>query len=290
MVKKWYRGLNADLATIESKDELDDRGSESPGAGGIPVPSEVNWLRRIIACGATDGAAVGNLALMLRLEGDAMKNDETYVLDGYSIPALVGTGQLVPAVPSPILNFPINGGSRLQIFGDSEGDAESNFELGVALELVDEKEPPTQNLDAEIRTRTFGNDIDGADAVVDMTASQGSNGNPNADVPADAETLRWMKVAWGVDEAADAIAVLLTRLKGDWLKINPQVLYCLAYGSIAGTAGSDEGTRAGHFILDDMNLEVVPGALIEGDFEMAGGDLGSGSALITLGFTVPPST
>lgn len=287
MVQKWYRGLNADMDTIQAKDELDDRGDESPGTGGIPIPKEAKWLRRIIACGATDGAAVGNLVLFLRLEGDAMKNDETFMLDGFSIPVATGTTNLVPADPSPILNFPLAGG-RLQIFGDSEGDAESNFELGVTLELVDEIEPKTENEEASIRTRTFAADVDGNDAVVDGSAGQGSNANPNNEVPPEAEALRWIRVAWGVDEASDGAAVLMLRLKGDWVKPNPQVIYCMAKGNVAGQSGSDEGVAVGHFFLDDMNLGVVPGAQIEFDFVMAGSDLGSGTGGVTFGFTVPP--
>lgn len=281
---KWYRGLNADIDTIQAKDELDDRGSESPGAGGIPTPKAANYVRRIIACGATDGAAIGNLVLFLRLEGDAMVNDETFMLDGFTIPVATGTGNIAPADPSEILNFPINGGSRLQIFGDSEGDAESNFELGVCLELAAVKEAPLVNEGAEIRTRTFAADVDGVDSVVDATGSQGSNAKPNNEVPADVEVLSFMRVAWGVDEGADGAGVLLVRLKGDWLSPNPQVVYAIAKGNVAGQSGSDETAHVGHMTLGDMNLEVFPGTLIEMDFEMAGSDLGSGVAGITLGF------
>ena len=284
MAKKWYRGLNADIATIQTKDELDDRGSEAPGAGGIPIASEAKFIRRIIACAATDGAAVGNLVLFLRLEGDGMVNDETYMVDGYCIADATGTTNQQPAEPSPILNFPVNGGSRVQIFGDSEGDAESNFELGVTLELVDAKEPPSENVDAEIRTRTFSADVDAADTVVDLTASQGSNANPNAEVPAGVEVLRWIKVTWGNDEAGDGAAVLLIRLRGDWLTPNPQVIYAIANGGIVGAADAEMGVSHGAFFLDDMNLEVTPGTLIEIDAEMAGSDRGSGTAGITLGF------
>ena len=286
---KWYRGLNADIASIQSKDELDDRGSESPGAGGIPIPKGAKFVRRIIAAGATDGAAVGNLVLFVRLEGDAMKKVEQYMVDGYSIADATGTSNHGPAEPSPVLNFPVNGGSKLQIFGDSEGDAESNFELGVSLELVDEKEPPTENEDAEIRTRSYAVDVDPADTVVDGATGQGSNTGPTKEVPAGSpespiEVLRWIKVVWGVDEASDGSAVLMLRLKGDWIERSPHIIYTHGHGAKAGTAGSDEGTTHGAFFLDDINLPVTVGADIEFDVEMAGSDLGSGTAGITFGF------
>ena len=286
---KWYRGLNADIDTIQAKDELDDRGSEAPGAGGIPAPKKAAFVRRVIATGATDGATLGNVVLFLRLEGDGMENDETYMVDGFGVPVATGTQNHNPAVPSPILNFPVNGGSKILIFGDSEGDAESNFELGVTLELTDGKEPPTQNEDAEIRTRSFTVDVDGADAVVDFTTGQGSNTGPTVEVPTGSKespisVLRWMKVVWAVDEAADGIAVLLVRLKGEWVANTPHVIYAIAHGNLAGIAGSDEGVPSGAFFLDDMNLEVEVGADIEMDVEMAGSDLGSGVAGITLGF------
>ena len=289
MVQKWYRGLNADIASIQSKDELDDRGSEAPGAGGIPAPKQAKFVRRIIATGATDHAAVGNLVLFLRLEGDGMENDEVYMVEGFSIPVALGAPQTVPAVPSPILNFPVNGGSKIQIFGDSEGDAESNFELGVTLELVDAKEPPTENQEAEIRTRSFAVDVDPVDSVVDFTTGQGSNTGPTKEVPTGSKespvtVLRWIKVVWGVDEAADGVAVLMIRLKGEWVEKSPHIIYTIAHGNVAGTTGSDEGTTHGAFFLDDMNLPVQVGADIEMDVEMAGSDLGSGTAGITMGF------
>ena len=289
MVQKWYRGLNADIGTIQSKDELDDRGSESPGAGGIPLPKGAKFLRRIIPAAACDGAALGNLVLFLRLEGDGMVKAETYAIDGYSIPVATGTGMHAPAEPSPILNFPVNGGSKVQIFGDSEGDAESNWELGVALELVDKKEPPSENRDAEIRTRTFAVDVDAADTVVDGTTGQGSNTGPTKEVPAGSKespvtVLRWIKATWGVDEASNGAAVLMLRLKGDWIARSPQIIYTHGHGNTAGQSGSDEGQTHGAFVLDDINLEVVVGADIEFDFEMAGSDLGSGVAGITFGF------
>ena len=284
MVKKWYRSLNADVATIEDKDELDDRGSETPGTGGIPAPKAAAFIRRIIATAGVDMTAVGNLVTFLRLEGDGMENDETYMIDGFSVPAAVGGAHHVPAMPSPILNFPINGGSRIQIFGDSEGDAENNFEAGVTLELVDAKEPPSENEDAEIRTRSFAVDVDAVDATTDLTASQGSNAKPTTEVPSGVGVLRWMKVTWGVDEAGDGVGILLIRLNGDWVNPNPQHIYAIAHGNKGGTAGSDEGTTHGAFFLDDMNLEVEPGALIEMQAEMVGADLGSSTAGITLGF------
>lgn len=289
MVQKWYRGLNADIGSIQSKDELDDRGSESPGAGGIPIPKLAKFIRRIIPAGATDGDALGNLVLFLRLEGDGMVKAEQYMVDGYSLPANVGAGNHAPAEVSPILNFPVNGGSKVQIFGDSEGDAESNFELGVALELVDAKEPPSQNLQAEVRTRSFAIDVDPADTVVDGTTGQGSNTGPTKEVPAGSKespitVLRWIKVVWGVDEGGDGAAVLLLRLKGDWIEKTPHTIYTHGHGSKAGTAGSDEGTTHGAFLLDDINLGVTVGADIEFDVEMAGSDLGSGTAGITFGF------
>lgn len=289
MVQKWYRGLNADIATIQSKDELDDRGSESPGAGGIPLPKAAKYIRRIIPAAACDGATLGNLVLFCRLEGDGMVKVEQFTIDGYSIPVATGTGMHAPAEPSPILNFPVNGGSKVQIFGDSEGDAESNWELGVSLEVVDAKEPPSENKNAEVRTRTFAVDVDTVDATVDGTTGQGSNTGPTKEVPQGSKespitVLRWIKVAWGVDEASNGAAVLMLRLKGDWIARSPHVLYPIAHANLAGQSGSDEGQTHGAFFLDDINLEVVVGADIEFDFEQAGSDLGSGAAAITFGF------
>lgn len=290
MVQKWYRSRNADVASIENKDELDDLGSETPGGGGIPIPSDAKFIRRIIVASGCDGAAVGNLVALVRLEGDGMKHDESVVVDGYTIPVATGTGNVQAAVVSPILNFPVNGGSDVKIFADSFGDAESNFEVGVTLELVDEKEPPSVNEDAEIRTRSYTADVDTVDAIVDVTGDLGSDGNPGRKVPDGVTSLRWIQVNAGWDEGADGLAVLFVRLRGDWIKQNqPHTIMVQGGGSIAGQAGSDEGVqRSPPFLLDDMNLEVGAGSEISMDFESAGADRGSGTAGITLGFAGTP--
>ena len=286
MVKKWFRSRNADVDTIQAKDELDDLGSEAPGAGGIPIPVQAKFIRRVIVAVGFDGATLGNLVHMIRLEGDGMVNDETLMTDGFSVAVATGTGNQAPALVSPILNFPVNGGSHVKIYADSEGDAESNFETGVTLELVAAKEPPTQNVDAEIRTRSYAADMDTVDTVVDLTASQGSNANPSKIVPQGVKVLRWIKVVHGVDEAANSAGyVVLVRLRGDWIETQPHTIMCIGGGHIAGgDAGADEGVRRVRFFLDDINLEVTPGATIEIDGENAGADPGNGVGGITLGF------
>lgn len=284
MVKKLYRSRNADVGSIETKDELDDLGSESPGAGGIPIPVGMNFIRRVIVACGFDGAAAGDLVHFIRLEGDGIKNDESIMTDGFSVPVGTGTGNKQEAMVSPILNFPTVAGASVKVFGDSFGDAESDFETGVTLELVESKEPPSENEDAEIRTRSFTADADTVDAVVVVTGDLGSDGEPTTIVPPGMEVLRWIKVVGGWDEAADGSSVLFVRLKGDWIEGQPHTIMCIGRGSIAGQAGSDEGVTRARFFLDDMNLEVHPGATIEMDFENAGDDPGNGVGGITLGF------
>ena len=275
-----------DVPTIESKRELDDLGSEAPGAGGIDIPGKANFIRRLIVASGLDGAALGNLVLLIRLEGDGMKNDETLVVDGYGVPVITGTGNHQRAYVSPILNFPLNSGSAVKVFADSFGDAESNFEVGVTLELVDVIEPPTQNLSSEIRTRSYTADVDTVDAIVDATGDLGSDAKPGGKTPTGVTVLRWIQVNAGFDEAADGLAVLFVRLRGDWLRENaPHTIMCMGGGSIAGQSGSDEGVqRSEAFFLDDMNLPIHPDTSIAIDFESAGADRGSGVAGITLGF------
>ena len=274
------------MGTIQTKDELDDLGSEAPGAGGIDIPQDAKFIRRVIVASGVDGAALGNLVLLIRLEGDGMKNDESLVVDGYSIPVATGTRNLQAAHISPILNFPLNSGSAVKIFADSFGDAESDFEVGVTLELVDVIEPPTENEKAQIRTRSYTADIDTVDAIVDATGDLGSDGKPGTKVPDNVKILRWIQVNAGWDDAADGSSIFFVRLRGDWIKSNqPHTIMCLGRGSIAGISGSDEGVnRTPPFLLDDMNLEVGAGSTISLDFENAGDDPGSGVAGISLGF------
>lgn len=282
---KWYRSRNADIGTIETKDELDDLGDEAPGTGGIPTDVKTKYVRRVIVATGCDGAASGSIASFVRLEGDGMVNDELHLATGFSIPVATGTSNRAPATISPILNFPVNGGSHIKIYSDSEADAESDLEVGVTLELVSGKEKPTQNEDGEIRTRLFSGDADTVDAVVDLTAKQGSNSNPNKRVPDGVSALRYIKAIYATDEGADGSHVIMLRLKGDWIEQQPHTIMVAGGGSIAGQSGSDEGvTRIEPFFLDDMNIPVSVGSTIELDGLQVGDDMGSGQIAVELGF------
>ncbi len=87
-----------------------------------------------------------------------------------------------------------------------------------------------------------------------------------------------------MDEAGDGIAVLMLRLKGDWIEQSPHIIYTHGHGNIVGAADAELGVSHGAFLLDDINLPVTVGADIEFDVEMAGSDLGSGVSGITFGF------
>ncbi|MCJ2531783.1 MAG: hypothetical protein LN413_05710 [Candidatus Thermoplasmatota archaeon] len=285
MVKKWYRSRNADIGSIETKDELDDLGSQAPGAGGIDTDVNAKFVRRVIIAAGIDGAAVGSVASFARLEGDGMENSEQLLGPGFSVPVATGTSNRAPAQVSPILNFPVNGGSPIKLYADSEADAESDLEFGVTLELVDAKIPKSENDGAEIRTRLFSADVDAVDSDVDLTPTQGSNSKPNKRVPDGVSVLRYLKAIYATDEGADGSHVIFVRLKGDWIDQQPHTIMVAGGGAIAGQSGSDEPTtRVEPFFLDDMNIPVSPGSTIEVDGEQAGDDMGSGQIAVELGF------
>lgn len=272
------------MGTIEAKDQLDDLGSESPDAG-IDTMVTAKFVRRVIIAVGCDGAALGSLVSFFRMEGDGMKNNELILGPGFSIPVATGTGNRAKAWISPILNFPVNGGSPIKAYADSEADAESDLEAGITLELVDAKVPPSENENAEIRTRLFSADVDAADSDVDLTPTQGSNTKPNKRVPEGVEVLRYIKATYACDEGADGSHVIFVRLHGDWIDEQPHTIMVAGGGAIAGQSGSDEGvTRVEPFFLDDMNLKVSPGATIQVDGEQAGDDMGSGQIAVELGF------
>lgn len=280
-----YRSRNADVGTIESKDELDDLGSEAPGAGGIPIPVGYTHIRRVIVASSCDGAALGNLIDLIRLEGDGMENDEAIVVNGYSIPVATGTGNKAPAWVSPVLNFPVNPGASVRTYSEAFGDAESDLETGVTLELTKGKRPRVENKDAEVRTRSYTADVDTIDAVVDLTGDLGSDTNPSRIVPPGVTHLWGIQANAAYDEAADGSSVAFVRLRGDWLEGGPHTIMVLGRASIAGQAGSDEGVQRGPpFFLDDMMIPVVAGATIEAEWENAGDDPGNGTAGLTLLF------
>lgn len=128
--KKWI-ARNADVGTIETLDELDDLGSDAPGAGGELLPSWARFITRIAATAALDGAAIGNGVIFGRLRGAIENGDNelTFMIAGGGVQVATGTQNAMGTYLSPPLAVPVEGGGRMKFFAEIFGDAENDSEV-----------------------------------------------------------------------------------------------------------------------------------------------------------------
>jgi hypothetical protein len=275
-------GRNADIASIETKDELDDLGSESPGAGGILVPQWANYISRIYATGAFDGAAVGSLVMFGRLEGGIRNGDNeiTFMIAGGGWQVITGTQQAMGVWQSPPLAVPVQSGARMKLYAETFGDGESDAECLILVQFSDSAPPEGAKW-----TRSYTADVDSVDTATALTGALGQDSNPNTQVPSGAQKLGWVSGAFGYDQAADGTAVMFIRLKAGPVE-DEQIVPVGAEGTIAGQAGSDETALL--VPAQNVHLDAPASALadlagkVQG--ELAGDDIGSGQIGATLWF------
>ena len=281
---KWIT-RNADVGTIETLDELDDLGSDAPGAGGELLPSWAKYITRIAAAGALDGAAIGNGVLFGRLRGaiDNGDNEITFMISGGGVQVATGTQNGHNAWISPPLAVPVEGGGRMKFFAEIFGDAENDSEVSISVQVSDSPHPIGAKW-----TRSFTADVDGIDADTNLTGALGADATPVRKVPDEATRCTYVSVAHGYDQAADGTMAILLRLKSNPFEDDHDIT-CAAQGSITGQAGSDETA----IVLPAVNIPmgiadegcgIVGGGDLNGRVrgEQVGDDLGSGQIGVTL--------
>lgn len=131
--------------------------------------------------------------------------------------------------------------------------------------------------------------VEGDLATVDsrsLLTTQGSVTAPSLVVPAGAKVISKVMVAAAAEGLADGSAVFFVRLGGNAVLNGEQAIMVGAAGRIAVQTGSDASPQIGRiFILDDAGIEVSPSDTITVAAEMAGNDLGTGRAVVTLVFS-----
>lgn len=130
--------------------------------------------------------------------------------------------------------------------------------------------------------RTREGSITAVDTRTALTtlASATAESPANIPVPKDKTKLIGAIVAVGPDYAATGSASFFIRLEGDGLKDSPQYIPAGAFGGSVAT-GARSVNRAVEVPLD---VDVIPGNTIAVSAEMAGADIGTVAAGVTLVF------
>jgi hypothetical protein len=130
--------------------------------------------------------------------------------------------------------------------------------------------------------------VEGDLATVDsrtLLTTQGSVTAPSLVVPSGVTTIAKIMVAACAEGLADGSAVFFVRIGGSAVKRGEQTIMCSAAGRIAVQSGSDAAPQIGRlFTLEDAGIEVNASDSLTIAAEMAGNDLGTGHAVVTLIF------
>ena len=135
------------------------------------------------------------------------------------------------------------------------------------------------------RTLTVEGDLATVDSTTRLT-TQGSVTAPSLVVPAGMSKIDRIVAAAGAEGLGDGSAVFLIRLGGSAVLGGEQTIVISAGGRIAVQTGSDAApSYAKAFILDNADIAVSASDTVSISAEMAGSDLGTGHAVVTLYFS-----
>lgn len=130
--------------------------------------------------------------------------------------------------------------------------------------------------------------VEGDLATVDsrtLLTTQGSVTAPSLVVPSGSTKIDKIIAAAGAEGLADGSAVFFVRIGGNAVKRGEQSIMISAAGRIAVQAGSDAAPQyCDAFVLDNADIEVTGSDTVSISAEMAGSDLGTGRAVVTLVF------
>lgn len=134
------------------------------------------------------------------------------------------------------------------------------------------------------RTLTVEGDLATVDALGRLT-TQGSVTAPTLITPAGVTRISSVFVAASAEGLADGSGVFFVRIGGSAVKGGEQTIVISAAGRIAVQSGSDAAPQiTNSFILENADIPVTASDSITISAEMAGSDLGTGHAAVTLVF------
>lgn len=286
-MSRFYASRNADVATIDARDTLDDDGELAPPAA-VTVPNRKYLTRMIVGSGCDGAAAAQNNVIGVRLEGNGLKRSpRDWTGPGKGVTVATGNVRSDPAVVTRPLNWLVNPNQPINIVAQFMGTGDVDFEIGVTLEFDNEPYmglPPPRG---SRETLAFENNITAVDTSTALSGSWGFDTAPNRVVPEGMSKLIAIDVGLGMDHAGAGSAVFILDLNPagtDWLvnSGNPRIVVAGGGGALV-QAGADS-TQADVYFQIDVDIDVTSGSTATVNGVMAGDDLGTATMGTTLYF------
>lgn len=278
-MSKFYRSREANVSAVNTKTALSTLASESaPGA--LNVPQGATKLVGLIACAAPDFAVAADGAYIVRIEGSGLKRGpEVFTIGASGVPvATGGNGAMQPIKYD--LNIDVSAGDELLVFGEIVGEDTGTVNMLVTLVFATEAPAGLE----PVRTLTLEGDLNAIDTRTQLTR-QGSVTAPSRQVPTDVKKIASIIVASAADGLADGGGVLFLRFGGNAVLGGEQTICIGGHGCIAVQAGSDAAPNLGSILrLDNVDIEVRPGDVLNVEAEMAGVDMGDTAVAVTILF------
>lgn len=274
-----FRSREGALADDDVKTQLTTLGSQT-APGPLLVPGKAKFLRAAHVVGVSSNEAADQYAFLVRLEGPGLTQGDFVFAAGAGGGAVATGGHaLAPSTRIPI-NIPVIPGQEILVFAEALGDDMGTYQAAVTLEFGEAagNEGPTLG---EI---TVEGDITAVDTITRLTA-QGSVSAPSRLTPPNAKMIKRVIAAVGADCAADGEVSYILRLGGNAVNEGEQEIVLGGESYIDVQAGADPAH--GHMtprIFDNLDIAVSPSDTLDISVEMAGVDIGSATAVVTVIF------
>lgn len=274
-----YRSREGALTDDDVKTQLTTLGSQTT-PGPLLVPGGASFLKSILVSGVASNEAADQYGFIIRLEGPGLERGQFVVTAG-SGGGSVATGghTLVPSVKLPV-NIAVRPGQEILVFAEALGDDMGTYQIGCTLEFSDAASEAGE-IKGEV---TVEGDITAVDTLTRLT-TQGSVTAPSRLTPPDATMIKRVIYSVASDAAADGEVNYLLRLSGDAIKGGEQTFILAAESYIDVQSGSDSahGSMV-PIVLDNLDLEITPNETLDISVEMAGVDVGSATAVVSVQF------
>lgn len=276
---KQYRLREGDVTALDTKTQLTTAGSDT-APGPLMVPQGMTHITGVRIAAIQNMAAATGFSGFIRLEGPGLKGGVQ------SLAALAGGNAVATGgnfVNYPVeyrVNFPVEAGTEIQIFGEMAGTDIGGVGYAVGLEFSDK---PNEGAD-EHRTITVEGDLGTVDARTALT-TQGSVAAPSLLVPAGFTKIDKIGVAASSEGLADGKQTWFVRLGGNSVQGGEQLIPISASGRIAPQAGSDSAPQClTAMVYENVDIAVSPSDTVSIWGEGAGDDTGTGHMVVSLLF------
>ncbi len=276
---KQYRLREGDVTAVDTKTALTTSGSDT-APGPLQVPGGAKFITGINFSAIQNMAAATSFSGFIRLEGPGMVNGpETISIIAGGNGVATG-GNAVNGVTKLPVNFPVQEANEVQIFAEMCGTDIGLMSVQVGLEFSDAAGAGAP----EYKTITVEGDITAVDTRTALL-TQGSVTAPSMLVPASYTKIDKIVVASAAEGLADGSVSLFIRLGGNAVKGGEQLIPVSSVGRIAPQAGSDTAPQiCSPIVYENVGIEVSPSDTISVWAEMAGTDVGTARAAVTLLF------